>query len=57
MMHTHAHRTGLVYDPRMLAHVNEFSSAHPERPERVSCIWRMLEGEGFVKRCSVVEVN
>lgn len=46
-------RTGLAYDPRMLAHKNldDDHDPHPENPERVRKVWETLQREGLVERC------
>lgn len=42
---------GLVYDARMLAHENEIDMAHPEKPARISSIYKRLRAAGVVDRC------
>lgn len=44
--------TGIVYDPRMLAH--ESPIPHPEQPARIQAIWDALEQQGLVPRCTRV---
>lgn len=40
--------TGLVYDPRMMAH-EERSKKHPEQPARISSIFVELEAQGMTR--------
>ncbi len=50
-------RTGLVYDKRMLQHVNEFNPNHPETPERIERTWSDLESSGLLQRCITVDAR
>ena len=60
-------RTGVVYDPRCLAHVNPPGGVAPgtlpawatveafERPERLSLTWRVLERSGALESVTRLE--
>ncbi|KAG7280860.1 hypothetical protein CRUP_010842 [Coryphaenoides rupestris] len=43
--------TGLVYDQRMMEHLNLWDSHHPEQPQRISKIFSKHVDLGLVKRC------
>uniref|UniRef100_A0A096LUY7 Protein deacetylase HDAC6 n=1 Tax=Poecilia formosa TaxID=48698 RepID=A0A096LUY7_POEFO len=43
--------TGLVYDEKMMEHVNLWDRHHPEQPQRISKIFSKLEQQGLVARC------
>lgn len=44
----------VVYDDLMLKHANRGELSHPERPERISSIYSMLEDYGILKRCQIL---
>jgi len=46
-------KIGIVQDPRYLEHLT--GALHPERPERLQAIRRMLEESGLGKRCISLE--
>ena len=37
--------------------VRECSRNHPECPERITCIWSVLESKGYVERCIRIQVR
>ena len=41
----------------MTEHRNALDPQHPETPERITEIWRVLEEEGLKGRCELVEVR
>uniref|UniRef100_A0A667ZSV4 Protein deacetylase HDAC6 n=1 Tax=Myripristis murdjan TaxID=586833 RepID=A0A667ZSV4_9TELE len=43
--------TGLVYDERMMEHLNMWDSHHPEQPQRISRIFAKHQELGLVDRC------
>ncbi|KAM6982513.1 histone deacetylase 6 isoform 2-T6 [Tautogolabrus adspersus] len=43
--------TGLVYDERMMEHMNMWDRHHPEQPQRISKIFSKHQQLGLVKRC------
>ncbi|KAM4610227.1 histone deacetylase 6 isoform 2-T6 [Polymixia lowei] len=43
--------TGLVYDPKMMEHLNMWDSHHPEQPQRISKIFSKHQELGLVDRC------
>lgn len=45
-------KTGIVVDSRYLDH--EMGAYHPESPERLRCIYQMVEDEGFSKSCEQI---
>ncbi|XP_042525135.1 histone deacetylase 6 isoform X3 [Dipodomys spectabilis] len=45
------HRTGLVYDQRMMSHCNLWDNHHPETPQRILRIMCHLEELGLAARC------
>ncbi|XP_026287181.1 histone deacetylase 6 isoform X1 [Frankliniella occidentalis] len=47
-------KLSIVYDARMLKHFNRGETSHPERPERVSSIYSMLEDFEVLQRCNLV---
>lgn len=49
------HKLSLVYDSRMLKHFNRGEMSHPERPERISSIYSMLEEYQLLQRCHLLE--
>ncbi|KAM8934374.1 protein deacetylase HDAC6 [Pelodytes ibericus] len=46
------HRTGLVYDERMMEHYNLWDSGHPETPQRISQIFQRHKEGGLLSRCT-----
>ncbi|XP_015587407.1 histone deacetylase 6 isoform X1 [Cephus cinctus] len=48
-------RVCVVYDPRMLKHINVPDDSHPEKPERISNIYTKHEEYGLLKRCHVLQ--
>ncbi|XP_076596776.1 protein deacetylase HDAC6 isoform X2 [Chaetodon auriga] len=46
--------TGLVYDERMMEHVNMWDRHHPEQPQRISKIFSKHQQLGLVDRCQRV---
>ncbi|XP_029011882.1 histone deacetylase 6 isoform X2 [Betta splendens] len=46
-----ATNTGLVYDERMMEHLNLWDRHHPEQPQRISKIFSRLQQLGLVDRC------
>jgi histone deacetylase 6 len=46
-------RTVIAFDKCMLYHFGRAS--HPEKPARLSEIWRLIEEEGLNKKCQVIE--
>lgn len=52
MLSAPPHRTGLVYDDRMMLH-RTFD--HPERPERIARIYTKHKEHGLVDRCHRIE--
>ncbi|XP_014833025.1 PREDICTED: histone deacetylase 6 [Poecilia mexicana] len=43
--------TGLVYDEKMMEHVNLWDRHHPEQPQRISKIFSKHQQQGLVARC------
>ncbi|XP_077370269.1 protein deacetylase HDAC6 isoform X2 [Festucalex cinctus] len=43
--------TGLVYDERMMEHLNQWDRHHPEQPQRIFKIFSRHQQLGLVKRC------
>ncbi|KAL8604359.1 hypothetical protein ACOMHN_028122 [Nucella lapillus] len=48
---TAPHRTCFVFDAAMRKHKNKFDSSHPERPNRISCIFEKHRELGLLNRC------
>lgn len=48
---------GLVYDARMCEHANLEDPYHPEKPERITAIFEMLEKAGVVEKCTRVDAR
>ncbi|XP_026188442.1 histone deacetylase 6 isoform X2 [Mastacembelus armatus] len=46
-----ARTTGLVYDERMMEHLNMWDRHHPEQPQRVAKIFSKHQQLGLVNRC------
>lgn len=42
--------TGYVYDPRMTMHATLAEDEHPERPERITSIFTLLQAHGCIQR-------
>ncbi|KAM3872288.1 histone deacetylase 6 [Diretmus argenteus] len=49
--HSGAKTTGLLYDERMMEHLNMWDSHHPEQPQRISKIFNKHQELGLVDRC------
>jgi len=47
--------TAIVYDSAMKRHKNVNESGHPEKPDRISCIYSELARLGILKRCHHVD--
>ncbi|KAG7171304.1 histone deacetylase 6-like [Homarus americanus] len=47
----------LVYDDSMMEHFNYKDETHPERPERISCIYQRLQEFGVVGRCHRIKAR
>lgn len=48
-------RTCVAYDEQMRRHKCHTIPSHPERPDRVSSIYKMFEEEGMVQRCKLLQ--
>ncbi|KAK2850937.1 hypothetical protein Q5P01_007213 [Channa striata] len=46
--------TGLVYDERMMEHLNMWDRHHPEQPQRISKIFSRHQQLGLVDRCQSI---
>ncbi|XP_058499299.1 histone deacetylase 6 isoform X1 [Solea solea] len=44
--------TGLVYDERMMEHLNMWDRHHPEQPQRIAHIYARHQALGLVHRCT-----
>ncbi|XP_020028175.1 protein deacetylase HDAC6 isoform X2 [Castor canadensis] len=51
------HRTGLVYDQRMMSHCNLWDNHHPETPQRILRIMCHLEELGLAAHCLILPVR
>uniref|UniRef100_UPI0037E8599D histone deacetylase 6 isoform X1 n=2 Tax=Semicossyphus pulcher TaxID=241346 RepID=UPI0037E8599D len=49
--------TGLVYDERMMEHVNLWDRHHPEQPQRIFKIYSKHQQLGLVDRCQRIPVR
>ncbi|XP_040008234.1 histone deacetylase 6 [Xiphias gladius] len=49
--------TGLVYDERMMEHLNMWDRHHPEQPQRISKIFSKHQQLGLVDRCQRIPVR
>lgn len=47
-------KTGLIYDNRMTLHE---TYDHPEQPDRIRSIYKMLVNEGLVDSCHVLPIR
>ncbi|XP_023812883.1 histone deacetylase 6 isoform X2 [Oryzias latipes] len=47
--------TGLVYDERMMEHVNLWDRHHPEQPQRIFKIFSRHQQLGLVDRCQLIQ--
>lgn len=54
---TPTHTLCLAYDEGMMEHFSYDDETHPERPERISCIFQRLQEFGIVGRCHHVKVT
>ncbi|WFD33683.1 histone deacetylase [Malassezia cuniculi] len=45
-----AHKSGIVFDSRMMLHATPADDGHPERPERIARIFDLLQQNGYVAR-------
>ncbi|CAM8902568.1 unnamed protein product [Rhodiola kirilowii] len=50
-------KVGLVYDDRMCKHFNTDGEDHPENPDRIKTIWKMLQSEGVSQRCVMLNAK
>ncbi|KAJ0036538.1 hypothetical protein NQD34_005215 [Periophthalmus magnuspinnatus] len=50
-------KTGLVYDERMMEHLNMWDKHHPEQPNRISKIYSQHQQLGLEQRCERLEVR
>ncbi|KAK7884575.1 hypothetical protein WMY93_027698 [Mugilogobius chulae] len=50
-------KTGLVYDERMMEHLNLWDRHHPEQPQRISKIYIRHQQLGLEQRCEKLEVR
>ncbi|CAL9702786.1 unnamed protein product [Knipowitschia caucasica] len=50
-------KTGLVYDQRMMDHLNLWDRHHPEQPQRISKIFARHQQLGLEQRCERLEVR
>ncbi|XP_012278697.1 histone deacetylase 6 isoform X2 [Orussus abietinus] len=48
-------RVCIVYDERMLGHINISDDTHPEKPDRISAIYSKHEENGLLKRCQILQ--
>ncbi|KAL2633845.1 hypothetical protein R1flu_005324 [Riccia fluitans] len=48
---------GLVYDERMCDHANLEDPLHPEKPDRITAIFELLQCAGIVDRCKRVSAR
>nr|XP_020445056.1 histone deacetylase 6-like [Monopterus albus] len=46
--------TGLVYDERMMEHLNMWDRHHPEQPQRIAKIFSKHQQLGLVSRCQEI---
>uniref|UniRef100_A0A673ABV7 Protein deacetylase HDAC6 n=1 Tax=Sphaeramia orbicularis TaxID=375764 RepID=A0A673ABV7_9TELE len=49
--------TGLVYDEKMMEHLNLWDRHHPEQPQRISKIFAKHQQLGLVDRCQRISVR
>ncbi|XP_042878465.1 histone deacetylase 6-like isoform X3 [Penaeus japonicus] len=54
---TPTHTLCLAYDEGMMEHFSYDDETHPERPERISCIFQRLQEFGIVGRCHRVKAR
>ncbi|XP_069991653.1 uncharacterized protein HDAC6 isoform X4 [Penaeus vannamei] len=54
---TPTHTLCLAYDEGMMEHFSYDDETHPERPERISCIFQRLQEFGIVGRCHHVKAR
>ncbi|KAJ0064448.1 hypothetical protein NL108_006514 [Boleophthalmus pectinirostris] len=50
-------KTGLVYDEKMMEHLNMWDRHHPEQPQRISKIYSRHQQQGLEQRCERLEVR
>ncbi|XP_077437825.1 protein deacetylase HDAC6 isoform X4 [Vanacampus margaritifer] len=49
--------TGLVYDERMMEHLNQWDRHHPEQPQRIFKIFSRHQQLGLVERCQRIRAR
>lgn len=51
------HRVCIVYDDRMQKHCDVSDNTHPEKPVRISSIYKNHEEHGLLERCYLLQVR
>uniref|UniRef100_A0A8C6WN44 Protein deacetylase HDAC6 n=1 Tax=Neogobius melanostomus TaxID=47308 RepID=A0A8C6WN44_9GOBI len=50
-------KTGLVYDKKMMEHINMWDRHHPEQPQRIAKIYSQHQQLGLEQRCERLELR
>ncbi|XP_029174654.1 histone deacetylase 6 [Nylanderia fulva] len=54
-LHKAPHKVSIVYDEKMQKHCNISDNTHPEKPARISSIYKNHEKHGLLERCHLLQ--